>query len=124
MNKKLPVSLKVIGWFYMLISVFISLVGIISALLVLINSVRILSMDILPSFMMLLLLTVIGVGMFFVGKGILALNKTAWIFGLLLAFLSLLGILSGRDSRIYLQTVVDIFVIWKLWEHRKLFGIN
>ncbi len=124
MNKT-PASISVIGWIYSVIGMILIAFGIL--LLLGLGFLSTLASSLFSVSLIgaigFLLFGFLGIISLFLGQGVLRKNKVSWYLLFIFAALGMINILFQRKTASVVGFFWDIFVIWKLWEHRKLFGI-
>ena len=128
-TNELPTSIKVIGWGYTILGAFV----VAMALLVSVGIVSLIGLfhtvvspiGAIAGYFALLVAVVFGTLTVILGQGILRRNHSAWIITFILAVLTILRFLLGSQMHKQLDgsDLWSIFVIWKLYEHRKLFEV-
>ncbi|MDP2671708.1 MAG: hypothetical protein Q8P13_04615 [bacterium] len=123
-NKSLPTSITVIGWVYTALGVLLTITGLLFGLGVgFISGFFHAILGVVGGLFLGLFLAVVGCGIVFLGQGLLQKNKAAWVITLVIAILGIFNALGKREGTNLIQLVWGVFVIWKLYEHRKLFDI-
>lgn len=116
-----PVSIQIIGIIYILLGILIASLGVLAFI----------GLNFLPDsvkgaaaggIVLLILFGGIGVLVIFLGKGILGRSKTTWYIAFITSLLALVSSLSKLPIT-FIAFLWQAFVIWKLFEHRKVFGI-
>ena len=74
--------------------------------------------------MWILIFGIITVVFVISGIGMLRSIAVAWYVALVLTFGSILLSIIRLDAAFISTLIVSILIIWKLWEHRKIFGVG
>ena len=117
-----PTSIQIIGIIYLILGVLIAFLGVLAfiGLNFLPSSVK--GASAVGGLVLLIMFGGIGVLVIFLGRGILKKNKTAWYIAFITSIVALLSSLSKLPIT-FIALLWQAFVVWKLYEHRKIFGI-
>ena len=123
-EKELPTSIKVIAWFYQIVGGILIFLGILALFGVtfVANLFGRAQAGFVGGIVILLILGGLGFLVILLGRGLLSKNKVAWWVTLVLSALNTLSLLLGINKNLtIIRLLINIFILWKLLEHRLLF---
>lgn len=122
MKAKLPISIKVIGWVYTAVGALAAMVGLLLGIGVgIIGSIFSIIIGAAGGFAIGVVFVIIGLAAIWLGQSLMLKNKTAWWVAIIIAVLGIFGALNRRKGLDMGAIIWNVFVIWKLYERRKLF---